>query len=85
MKDENLTELIDDLNNIDEDPLNARELKTTLHKRGIPMRYLGKICTNAQLNHTREIAVIEIIARASKLLIRDGLVFLSEDEDAGFT
>jgi len=29
--------------------------------------------------------VIEVVARAAKLLIRDGLVFLSEDEQASFT
>ena len=84
MKDENLTEVINDLNNVDEDPMNSFELKKLLHSRGIPLRYLGKICTVSQLNHIREIAVIEIVSRAAKLLIRDGLVFLSEDESAGF-
>lgn len=73
------------MNNIEEDPLNPMELKSLLHKKGIPLRYMGKICTTSTLNHTREIAVIEVIARAAKLLIRDGMVFLSEDEDAGFT
>ena len=49
------------------------------------MRLLGKICTTAALNHTREIAVTEVVARAAKKLVKDGLVFLSEDEEAGFT
>jgi hypothetical protein len=47
MKDDKLTELINDLNQIDEDPLNSRELKSLMHSRGLPLRYLGKICTNA--------------------------------------
>jgi hypothetical protein len=65
MKDEALSELIHDLNNIDEDPLSSDELKKVMHKRGLPLRYLGKICSHAALNHTREIAVIEIISRAA--------------------
>jgi len=85
MKDEGLSSLINDLNNVDEDPLNPVELKQMMHARGAPLRLLGKICTNAALNHTREIAVTEVIARAAKMLIKDGLVFLSEDDEAGFT
>lgn len=85
VKSESLAALVNDLNAVEEDPLNSRELKKVLHSRGIPMRYLGKICTTAELNHTREIAVIEVITRAAKLLIKEGLVFLSEDEDAAFT
>ena len=84
MKDENIKNLIRDLNEIEEDPLNPTELKNLMHRRGIPLRYIGKICTQAELNHTREISVTEVIARASKVLIKDGLVFLSEDEEAGF-
>ena len=84
MKDEGIKNLIRDLNEIEEDPLNPYELKNLMHKRGIPLRYIGKICTQAELNHTREISVTEVIARASKVLIKDGLVFLSEDEEAGF-
>lgn len=48
------------------------------------MRHLGLVCTKADLNHIRELCVIEVIARSGKLLIKDGLTFLSEDEDAGF-
>lgn len=29
-------------------------------------------------------AVIEVIARSAKLLIKDGLTFLADDEEAGF-
>ena len=46
------------------------------------MRHLGKIGTEAQLNHTRELVVIEIVSRCAKLLIRDGLAVLAETEAA---
>ena len=85
MKSEFITNLIDDLNNVDEDPLSPEELKELMHQRGIPLRHLGKICTVAELNHTREIAVTEVIARSAKILIKDGLTFISEDEDSGFS
>ena len=66
MKNEILTLLVDDLNNVIEDPLNPLDLKDLLHKRGLPLRLLGKICTTALLNHTREIAVTEVVARSAK-------------------
>ena len=45
MKDENIKNLIRDLNDIEEDPLNPTEIKEMMHRRGIPIRYIGKICT----------------------------------------
>ena len=42
------------------------------------MRHLGKVCSEAALNHTRELLVIEVISRCAKLLIRDGLAVLAE-------
>ena len=44
-----------------------------MHENGIPLRYLGKICTNSFYNHTREISVIDIISRSAKIIIKDGL------------
>ena len=73
------------MNNIDEDPLNSEELKYAMHSLGIPLRLLGTICTKSALNHTREIAVTEVVARSAKKLIKDGLLFLSEDEESGYT
>ena len=61
--------LVDDLNNVIEDPLNPDDLRDVMHQRGVPLRLLGKICTTALLNHTREIAVTEVVARSAKLLI----------------
>jgi hypothetical protein len=42
------------------------------------VRHLGKICTDAKLNHTKELVVIEILSRCAKLVIRDSLSVLSE-------
>lgn len=42
------------------------------------------MCVNAGLNHSREMLVIEIISRAAEKLVRDGLLFLSEDEAEQF-
>ena len=49
-----------------------------MHSRGLCMRHLGKVCSEAALNHTRELLVIEVISRCAKLLIRDGLAVLAE-------
>jgi len=51
-----------------------------MHERGVCMRHLGKICTESQMNHVRELAVIEVISRCVKLLIRDGLTVLAETD-----
>lgn len=75
---------MEELNQVEVDPLNGNMFEQEMHARGISMRYLGKVCTQAQLNHIREIAVIEVIARAAKVLIKDGLTFLADDEEAGF-
>jgi hypothetical protein len=76
--------LLDDFNNIEIDPLNGEQLSRAMHSRGINLRYIGRICTQADLNHIRELCVIEVIARSAKLLIKDGLTFLADDEEAGF-
>ena len=67
-----------ELNEIDEDPLSAKDLSDLFHSRGLNMRHLGKVCSDSQLNHTRELLVIEVISRCAKLLIRDGLAVLAE-------
>lgn len=40
-----LQKLIEDLDNVEEDPLSAGHLERLMHARGISMRHLGKICT----------------------------------------
>ena len=40
---------------------------------------LGKVSTEARYGHVRELAVIEILARTIKGLIRDGFVLLGEE------
>ena len=73
-----MANLIRDLNKVDEEPLSSQQFQDLLHERGACVRNLGKICTDAKLNHTRELAVIEILSRCEKLVIRDSLSVLSE-------
>ena len=58
--------------------MDSLALEKLLHERGLCMRHIGKICSEAALNHTRELLVIEVISRCAKLLIRDGLAILAE-------
>jgi len=37
--------LIEDLNNVEEDPLTGEALERVFHVRGINMRHIGRICT----------------------------------------
>lgn len=78
ISDELIPQLVKDLNELEEDPLSPTELQQLMHARGLCMRHLGKVCSEASLNHTRETLVIEVISRCAKLLIRDGLATLAE-------
>lgn len=75
---------VDELDNLDCHPLNGKLLTEEMHKRGINMRYLGRIAQSAKLSHIRELCVREMLARTIKVLIRDGLSFLErvDTEDA---
>ena len=76
--DELVPQLVKDLNEVEEDPLSSSEITKMMHSRGLCMRHLGKVCSEASLNHMRELFVIEIVSRCAKLLIRDGLSVLAE-------
>lgn len=76
--------LLKDFKTFTEEPRTSDELTEVMHKRGINMRFLGRIATDADHNYHRELAVREILSRAMKVLIRDGLSFL-KDEPNGFT
>ena len=75
---------MDDMYRLVEEPRNCHELTESMHRRGINMRFLGRVATEAKHNFHRELAVREIFARSIKVLIRDGLSFLKE-EPSGFT
>ena len=78
ISEEILPQLVQDLNQIEEDPLSTKDLIDLMHSRGVCMRHIGKLCSEAVMNHTRELLVMEVIARCAKLLIRDGLAVLAE-------
>jgi hypothetical protein len=44
------------------------------------MRFLGRIAMNTNHNFIKELCVREVVIRTIKILIRDGLSFLIEDE-----
>lgn len=45
LKDEVIGKLVEELNNVEQDPLSGDQLETLMHQRGINMRILGRICT----------------------------------------
>ena len=51
-----------------------------MHERGLNMRNVGRLAMEASMNHTKELAVIEVVSRCAKLLIRDGLNVLQEEK-----
>jgi len=84
LQDEIIVNFFQELEDLDDGPKNSKELTHAFHKRGINIRYLGRMATEIKHNFLKEIAVREILARAIKVLIRDGLSFL-KDEPNGFT
>eukprot|EP00771_Trimastix_marina_P000058 gnl/Trimastix_PCT/1058.p1 GENE.gnl/Trimastix_PCT/1058~~gnl/Trimastix_PCT/1058.p1 ORF type:complete len:1404 (-),score=522.83 gnl/Trimastix_PCT/1058:348-4559(-) len=71
---------IDELERLECAPLTGTELAEEMHKRGINMRYLGRIATVRWI-HLRQLAVREMLARTIKVLIRDGLYFSSDKRE----
>eukprot|EP00743_Colponemidia_sp_Colp-15_P010245 GILK01011263.1.p1 GENE.GILK01011263.1~~GILK01011263.1.p1 ORF type:complete len:1014 (+),score=191.11 GILK01011263.1:62-3103(+) len=74
-----IPECFRDYDGVTEAPLTGRVVTNEFHHRGINMRFLGRMAVEAPHNHVRELAVREILARTIKVLIRDGLSFLTED------
>jgi hypothetical protein len=58
---------------VEEDPLSAKSLRSLLHRRGACIRHLGIISSEARLNHTKELVVLEIVSRCAKQVIRQQL------------
>ncbi len=48
LKDEVLRKLLEDFNSVDEDPMNGEQLAMCLHKRGVNIRQIGRICTSVR-------------------------------------
>ena len=62
-------------------PLDSRQLSKEMHAQGISMKFLGRIALTTNHNFIKELAVREVLVRTVKILIRDGLSFLIEDEN----
>ncbi|KAJ4459329.1 putative protein TIF31 [Paratrimastix pyriformis] len=69
---------IEELEELECTPLTPEDLTEEMHRRGINMRYLGRIA-GTRLSHLRQLCVREILARTIKVLIRDGLFFMNEE------
>lgn len=57
---------------------NSEDLKNEMHKRGINMRYTGRLVLDCKHNFIKELAVREVLSRSIKVLVRDSLTFLRE-------
>lgn len=61
--------------------VDTSKLVMSLHSKGINIRLIGKLVTEVEHNHIREMVVIEILTRVIKTIIRDGMRHLNQDED----
>jgi len=77
-KEQAMVRRLEDLNSGEVDPLDSDSLRKLMHERGLNMRNVGRLAMEAKMNHTKELAVIEVVARCAKLLIRDVLTVLAE-------
>ena len=51
LKSKTFSSVVDDLNDVDVDPLAIGALERFLHSRGVNMRHIGAICTETTLLH----------------------------------
>ena len=61
---------VKDLDNMEICPFDSESLTKSLHSRGINIRYLGFICTISKIPFIRSLVLVEILARACKVLFR---------------
>lgn len=50
LKDEVVSKLIEELNALEEDPKSGEHLEALLHKRGINMRLVGRLCATVSMS-----------------------------------
>ena len=70
---------IQDIDEFYEEIISSVDLVTKMQSRGINSRYLGVIAKDSKFNHIRELAVIEILAKSIKNILKDALAQLQED------
>ena len=51
-------------------PIDSESLELTFHSQGVNMRYLGLVTSQSIVPHVRDICVNEMLARASKNILR---------------
>lgn len=77
LQDTVIPRFLAELENLECTPLTGADLTAEMHKRGINMRYIGRLA-QLRFSHLRQLAVREMLARTIKVLIRDGLFFMNE-------
>jgi hypothetical protein len=54
-------------------PTDSASLEAIFHLQGVNMRYLGRVATETELLHIKEICMIEMIARTLKRMLQTQL------------
>ena len=52
-------------------PVDSRGLTAQLHKHGINVRYLGRVCNETKVPYLKDLAKIDMVSRALKSIMRD--------------
>ena len=69
LRSTHLNAFVDQLDNLDIVPVDSRGFTEALHKVGINVRYLGLIACTTKLPYIREFCIIEMVARATKVVL----------------
>lgn len=70
LRDSRLPMLLNRLDTLETIPLDSEEWRQTMHGNGLNMALLGAIAQDTKLPHVREGALIEMIARTIKIILR---------------
>lgn len=70
LRDTCLPQFLERLEELHFVPLDSEEWRTTLHEAGLNVALLGAIARDTKLPHIREGAVIEMVARTTKIILR---------------
>lgn len=76
IRQKKIHEVIAVFQNFDEDMGSCLEITKTLEKRGIPMRYLGRIIEQLNVNYVKEIVAREMIALSATQVILNSFDYL---------
>ncbi|PJF16988.1 hypothetical protein PSACC_03222 [Paramicrosporidium saccamoebae] len=70
LKNSRLPAVIQELDSLNQMPMDSDEWRCLLHENGLNMALLGTIATGTKLPHIREACIIEMLARTTKMVLR---------------